>query len=241
MLRELPPESLSTQSLFYKTMAFRTLSKEHKENIAAALRGRKHSEETKRKMSINNGRYWLGKNRSEETKRKLSIANKGKLHRGSFTKGNIPWSKGKTGLYTHSEETKRKMSENNAYYWKGKRHSEESKKKMRENFTGGFSGGRHSEETKRKMSKARKKEKHWNWLGGKSFEPYSVDWTRDLKRAIRKRDRYTCQICGKEPATSVHHIDYNKKNCNSDNLVTLCRGCHTKTNYGRERWIEFFT
>ena len=43
------------------------------------------------------------------------------------------------------------------------------------------------------------------WVDGKSFEPYSVDWTDDLKRAIRKRDRYICGICGKEPAIIVHH------------------------------------
>ena len=77
------------------------------------------------------------------------------------------------------------------------------------------------------------------WKGGISFEPYSVDWTDDLRRAIRKRDKYTCQVCGKEPAIIVHHIDYNKKNCNSDNLITLCRKCHAKTNYDRDYWINF--
>ena len=73
------------------------------------------------------------------------------------------------------------------------------------------------------------------WKGGISFEPYSVDWTQDLKRAIRKRDKYTCQICGKEPSIIVHHIDYDKKNCNLDNLIILCNGCHGQTNHNRER------
>ena len=81
---------------------------------------------------------------------------------------------------------------------------------------------------------------HPNWNGGSSFEPYSIDWTKTLKRSIRERDHYTCQVCGKEPATSVHHIDYNKKNSNPDNLVTLCRSCHTKTNYNRNNWIKYF-
>jgi len=81
--------------------------------------------------------------------------------------------------------------------------------------------------------------KHPNWQGGKSFEPYSVDWTETLKRSIRERDNYICQLCSKY-GNSVHHIDYNKKNCNPDNLITLCRKCHTKTNYNRKKWIKYF-
>jgi 5-methylcytosine-specific restriction endonuclease McrA len=76
-----------------------------------------------------------------------------------------------------------------------------------------------------------------------SFEPYSVDWTTTLKISIRQRDRYTCQICGKQQgdnAFSVHHIDYNKQNCNPENLITLCNSCHSKTNYNRKEWIEYF-
>jgi hypothetical protein len=84
---------------------------------------------------------------------------------------------------------------------------------------------------------------HFNWQGGKSFEPYTVDWTQTLKRSIRERDGYVCQICGasqEDKVFSVHHIDYNKKNCNPENLITLCRGCHTKTNYNRNKWIIYF-
>ena len=87
------------------------------------------------------------------------------------------------------------------------------------------------------------KENHPRWMGGKSFEPYSLDWTNTLKKEIRQRDNYTCQLCGcrQEDTTHlVHHIDYNKKNCNPDNLITLCRSCHTKTNTNRDYWLQFF-
>ena len=80
-------------------------------------------------------------------------------------------------------------------------------------------------------------------MGGKSFEPYSLGWTNTLKKEIRQRDNYTCQLCGcrQEDTTHlVHHIDYNKKNCNPDNLITLCRSCHTKTNTNRDYWLQFF-
>lgn len=85
-----------------------------------------------------------------------------------------------------------------------------------------------------------KGEKSPAWQGGISFEPYSVDWTKTLKRSIRQRDEYTCQICNKEPAIIVHHIDYDKKNCNPENLITLCHNCHPRTNHNRKRWIEYF-
>ena len=120
-------------------------------------------------------------------------------------------------------------------------------------------GRKLSEEHKEKLSEAKKKnpvrywrgksrpemqlEKNHNWLGGKSFEPYTIDWTNTLRRSIRERDFHTCQLC-KEPqgdiAFDVHHIDYNKKNCNPTNLVTLCRKCHMKTNYNREYWTNYF-
>jgi hypothetical protein len=83
---------------------------------------------------------------------------------------------------------------------------------------------------------------HHNWNGGSSFFPYSTDWTKTLRRSIRERDNYICLVCGKEPSIDVHHIDYDKKNCNPDNLITLCRSCHMKTNkkIKRNYWINYF-
>lgn len=84
-------------------------------------------------------------------------------------------------------------------------------------------------------------EKHPNWKGGISFEPYSVDWTETLKKSIRERDKYTCQICGKEPAIIVHHIDYDKKNNDPENLITVCDKCHGKTQFNRSYWQKLLT
>ena len=42
--------------------------------------GFKHSEETRKKISENNARYWQGKTLSEETRKKMSEANKGENH-----------------------------------------------------------------------------------------------------------------------------------------------------------------
>lgn len=87
-----------------------------------------------------------------------------------------------------------------------------------------------------------------NWKGGVSFESYPTDWTDDLRESIRKRDDYICKICGIHQdelrgwneKLDVHHINYDKDNLNPDNLISLCRSCHTKTNYNREYWIKYF-
>lgn len=48
------------------------------EKVKGANIGRHPSEEARRKMSENNGKYWLGKHLSEETRRKISEGHKGK-------------------------------------------------------------------------------------------------------------------------------------------------------------------
>lgn len=106
-----------------------------------------------------------------------------------------------------------------------------------------------SEETKKKISGAVKGkclgDKHPNWQNGKSFELYGREFTLLLKENIRCRDDYGCKLCGR-PQTEIgellscHHIDYNKNNCNEDNLISLCRSCHMKTNFNRDYWKNYF-
>ena len=107
----------------------------------------KHSEETRRKMSISRKRSpssWnRGKKLSEETCRKLSIAHKGMKHSKESCRkisialtGRPAWNKGKV-LPPRSEETKRKISES-----------------LKNHIV--------SAETRRKMSEAHKKQVPWN-------------------------------------------------------------------------------
>jgi len=182
---------------------------------------------------------------TEETRKKISQIMMGNRNgkNSLFQKGN----KINVGK-KRSEETKKKISEAN----KGKKRSKEFKKRMSEIHKGKkFSsrlGKKHSKETRKKMSKAHKEEKHWNWQGGISFEEYGIDWTDDLKESIRKRDNYICNLCGihqdeldgRHKKLDIHHIDYDKYNLNPNNLITLCRNCHMKTNYNRKYWIEKF-
>jgi len=104
--------------------------------------------------------------------------------------------------------------------------------------------------TGKKISKSLKKRfedptKHPNWQGGISLEPYGLEFNDNLKEVIRNRDRRKCQISGKTELElgyklSVHHIDYDKKNNDPKNLVSLSRSSHAKTNYNRKYWTKHF-
>ena len=161
--------------------------------------------------------------------------------------------------FHHTEKTKRKISESH----QGHIVSIETRKKiseaMKKNPVRFYLGKKLSEKHRKKISRALKGQKHpWanpphykgeknpNWKGGISkLELYPTDWTDDLKKSIRERDSYICQMCGIHQnelnrELNVHHIDYNKDNLNPDNLISLCQNCHGKTNYNREYWIKFF-
>lgn len=192
------------------------VSEESRRKKSEKLKGHAVSIEARRKMSLAS----RGRIPSEETRRKMSAAHKGRIV---------------------SEATRRKISKGN----KGRKHSEEIRKRMSEAHKGqrawnkGMKLPPLSEETRRKIGKAHTGEKSHFWRGGISFEPYGSKFNSALKRQIRERDNYTCQMCF-ELGNFVHHIDYDKKSNDPSNLITLCNGCHSKTNYNREYWIKCF-
>ncbi len=96
---------------------------------SSPMKGRSHSEETKKKISeIHKGKpsALKGRPKSEETKKKISEARTG---------------------YKMPDSTKKKLSEFN----KGKTYSDEYKKKMSERTKGRGAGRKLSEETKAKL------------------------------------------------------------------------------------------
>jgi len=97
---------------------------------------------------------------------------------------------------------------------------------------------------------AKKGNLNGNYIDGTSYEPYSSEFTQRLKYEIRERDNFECQNCymTEEEHLSVygrvlevHHIDYNKQNCNKNNLVTLCKQCNLRVNKNRDYWFAYFT
>lgn len=83
------------------------------------------------------------------------------------------------------------------------------------------------------------------YIHGLCYEPYSSKFKNSLKKFIRRRDKYECQLCRIEQKNyrrklDIHHIDYNKYNCNKNNLITLCNNCNTIVNFNRDYWYAYF-
>jgi len=69
------------------------------------------------------------------------------------------------------------------------------------------------------------------WRGGISDQGYPPEWGENLKEQIRSRANRLCALCqGQETDIkhSVHHIDGDKDNVCSANLIALCQSCHAK-------------
>ena len=94
------------------------------------------------------------------------------------------------------------------------------------------------------ISLLRSGENHYNWQGGKTFEPYCIDWTKEYKDYIKERDGYKClNPCCKNNSKNLicHHINYNKKDCDPFNVITLCNSCNVEANFNRgwhKKWYE---
>ena len=209
-------------------------TEEAKRKIGLALKGRrnpnaffkkgqKFTEEHKRKLSLAK----IGIKLSKEHRKNMSISAKKSINSGRFKKG-----------HKLTEEAKRKLSE----IVKGRKHSKEAKEKLSKTRKGLIKEG--------KLKIISGKE-HYNWQGGISFEPYGLKFNNQLREQIRMRDNYRCQECfrhqdelrtktNKKYRLPIHHIDFNKQNNKSNNLISLCRGCHTQTNFNREEWTEYY-
>lgn len=187
--------------------------------------GRSHSEETKQKNRVSH----LGKKASKETREKQSLAHRGHImsieHRKNLSLALIGNQRNKGKKLT--EEHKKKIGDAN----KGKPRSAEYRRKISDTI---------------KSRGISKLENNPNWRGGISFEEYSMEFNDELKNKIRKRDGFTCRSCGiseafEARALNVHHIDYNKKNSDPNNPISLCGSCHGKSHYNREGWKSFLT
>jgi len=173
--------------------------KRHSEETKRKMRGRKHSEETKKKISL------AKRNPSAETRRKISLGNIGKKH---------------------SEEHKRKMSkrmsgEKNPMFGKritgskhhmyGKHHTEEARKKSSKTHKKRYAAGavpwnkdkKMSKESIRKNSESRKK-----WFANGGVHP--MKGKRHKEKSLRKM-RVSHGSGEKNVRYGTHHTEESKR------------------------------
>jgi group I intron endonuclease len=135
------------------------------------MRGRKHSQASKDRIGaagVGNKNAVGGKSRtgqvnSDEHRRRIAEAHTGKIQSPALVEKRIAPLRGRKGMFTHTEETKAKLSvfqkevqsKRTKQPMAGKVHSDEAKRKMSE----AHKGKPKSEEWKRKMSEIRRAKK----------------------------------------------------------------------------------
>ena len=187
-------------------------------NTVESWTGRKHSEESKQKMSESAKKRERAPH-SEETRKKIGKANKGKIrteeHRKNISDAHIG---------------KRIGSDHHFY---GKKFSEEHKRKMSDSLRGKYIGELAS---------------NWHGGIKADFLTQLMNsyFYKDWRNGVLKQDNYVCQKCGSTKRLCVHHMVYlywildkfninnmeDAINCkflwNVNNGITYCKSCHIK-------------
>jgi hypothetical protein len=84
-----------------------------------------------------------------------------------------------------------------------------------------FFGRTHSADARARMS-AENRERAYRRAEG----PYPPDWPR-ISAAILTRDRRECLVCHRSTGKlAVHHVNHDRGDNSSTNLMTLCTRCH---------------
>lgn len=195
------------------------------------------SEETKRKIGKSN----KGKKRTKEQKHLISSRTKEAMENVNVWNKGMKWSKEKIEeerekqkrIHKLKPEISKRQAELAIERWKNKEYRDKVTNSIRESRIDYVP-----------WNKGLPPQKQPGWRGGISCEPYCDSWLDlDYKKSIKERDDYKCQnpnCSGNYKRLSIHHIDYNKKNCFPDNLITLCNPCNSKANQNREFWCLFY-
>jgi hypothetical protein len=193
------------------------------------FKGKHHTEQTKKKISI----ALIGRSLSPETIKKMKGR---KMHPNTRKALDIALIGHKT-----SEETRRKIGEANKISQKGKHLSEETKRKISEHS---YIKGKHlSIEHRKKIGKANSGEKSNLWRGGLSAKNMIIRRSLEYKlwrESVFERDNFTCIWCGQHGGKlEADHIKpfslYPELRFAIDNGRTLCIPCHKTTEtYGKK-------
>jgi hypothetical protein len=200
---------------------------------SCAQKGKKLSEEHKRKLSKNSPHLsgknhpMYGRKHSRETREKIGLASKGR------NKGKVLTEKQKQKISKNHADFSGK---NNPFY--GKHLSEEHKQRLLKSHQ-----NKHlSEETKKKISAAHQGIPYSEWKIFAVNSSYCPAFNSKIKEEIREKYNRECFICGcleeknitltsRQYKLSVHHVDMNKQQgCDGHQwkLIPLCLKCHKK-------------
>jgi hypothetical protein len=114
----------------------------------------------------------------------------------------------------------------------------------------GIKNPAYRKEVRDKISLSKMGNKNPAWVNGKSHEPYcDVFFDKEFRTIVLNRDKHVCQNCGVTRLLSlkvfdqnlaIHHINYDKKDCDLFNLITVCSSCNAKANINRSYWQSHY-
>lgn len=125
----------------------------------------------------------------------------------------------------------------------GRKHTLETKAQMRANHAD-VSG-----EKNPNYGKGCYGESNGNWKGGVTRESRlgrNTNAHNEWKKAVLKRDDYTCQMCHSryKRRLDTHHIlnwrEHERRRFDPLNGITLCRSCHGTVSRDEERYVPLF-
>lgn len=228
-------------------------SEEHEKASKGQLERFSHPEEMEKLIKVQNAPEVLKK------KREANLGENNPMKKPVVREKNRKSHLGKK----HSRETikKMKVSQNQPEVAEKKRNKRkgltweeifgfEKAIKAKENFIALRKGKTYAEiygkdKTNALLEKISGSNHHW-FRGSSNVNLYPAEFRESLKEKIRIRDNRVCQMCGKTEEEniqklSIHHVDSNKENCNSKNLISLCRSCHGKVESGNPKhYLDFF-
>uniref|UniRef100_A0A6M3IDV2 HNH nuclease domain-containing protein n=1 Tax=viral metagenome TaxID=1070528 RepID=A0A6M3IDV2_9ZZZZ len=248
-----PIKFISGHNSRVSPMGFCLKTKEERSGKNHPYYGKKFSEEHRRKLSESHmGQVAWNKGKELTEEQKIQISN---ILKEYYANGNEPWMKGRK----HSKKSRKKISEagkGRVSPMKGKEFGEVTKKNMsivhlkrcstkkyKKMFSKRIQNYYSNIENRIKASCIKQGISREDWKGFVSQEPYCQIWTKEYKEFIKERDGYKCQNPDCWNTNNVfipHHIDYNKKNCEPNNLITLCNSCNSRANGNREYWKKFY-
>lgn len=176
---------------------------------------------------------FFGKKHSEETKRRLSeLAKANGLGHSNHRRRGGGRGGGNTGGWPGwnnlSDEAKERI-----------RHANREHGRLLIGEKNPFYGKKHTLETRLKISAARGGDgKSFIPKRGYPVE-WTVELRASIRDREGYRCLMCGKPQGKRKL-SVHHVDYDRWNNSEKNLVALCIACHCKTNVRRKAWIAFF-
>ena len=217
----------------------------------------KETDERVLRNGVNSGLSHRGRKQSKESSEKKSVSGKGvwsdPIYRSRM--------KTKAKEVTNRPEVKLKFSVKSKERWVDPEYKERQRESRLKSWDGNFirkelaskrlekvhKDGKIDYTNPKRLEKIAEKVRRQcgNFSGINNFEPYTEEFSKTLKEQIRQRDNYQCQECRyfqkdlgyKLP---IHHIDYNKKNNDPLNLISLCKSCHCKTNFNRDNWTNYY-